>query len=144
MKRVLVSFLIVFLTILLSNSFAQDEKKAIKPGWLVFSQNMVKMEEVGKLNTLVDSITAPIMKELIDEGMLIGWGQLNHAWGDEWNVNFYYITESHAAFLKCWNEFVKRANKRFPGSFKDWAPLLKAHKDNMYYVRHMISAPIKK
>ena len=50
--------------------------------------------------------------ELIKEGKLFGWGQFNHAWGDEWNLNLYYITECHSAFVEFWNEFMKRVNER--------------------------------
>ncbi len=134
MKKLLV--IIFALVFLFSNSFAQEEEKKPKPGWVVISQNMVALQDVAKVNKLTDSITVPIMKELIDEGKLLGWGQLNHAWGDEWNVNFYYVTESQKAFLEFWSEFIKRINERHPGSYQEWAPLIKAHKDNMYFIRH--------
>ncbi len=138
MKRVVGLILVLTFLIAVNISFAQEEEEVPKPGWLVFSQNMVNGVNMDKVNALTDSIM-PIMKELIDEGKLLGWGQLDHAWGDEWNVNFYYITESHTAFIEFWNEFIKRASERHPGLYKEWAPLIKAHKDNMYSVRHMIS-----
>jgi len=99
---------------------------------------MVDMADVDKMNKLIDSTTVPIMKELIDEGKLLGWGQLNHAWGDEWNFNIYYITESQTAFLEFWKEFIKRITKRHPEARNEWTPLMRAHKDNMYFVRHML------
>ena len=134
-----VIFLFVFtLLFTVSISFAQEEEKAPKPGWLVFSENVVEGLNVVKVNALVDSINIPILKELIDEGILMGCGQLNHAWGDEWNLNFYYITESHSDFVIFWNEFVKRVSERHPGFYKIWAPLIKNHKDNMYSVKHML------
>lgn len=138
MKRVLYLFL-VFSIISINNSFAQEEEKMKKPGWLVVSQNMVSPGDVEKLNKQIDSLTLPIMQELVDEGFLMGWGQFNHAWGDEWNLNMYYVAESQEAFFKAWNEFVKRVSERHPDSYNSWASLLKAHKDNMYFVRHMIS-----
>ena len=42
------------------------------PGTLVFSQNMVAMKDIGKVNKIIDSLTVPIWQELMDEGMLMG------------------------------------------------------------------------
>ena len=139
MKRVVGLILVLMFLFGLTNVVAQETDEGPKPGWLVFSQNMVEGMNVGKVNAQIDSITVPIMNELVDEGKLLGWGQLNHAWGDEWNVNFYYITESQSAFIEFWEEFIKRLSERHPGSYEVWAPLIKAHKDNMYSVRHMIN-----
>jgi len=139
MKKIVKIVLPLIFLFALSNSIAQEKKKAPKPGWLVFSQNMVDIVSVSKMNKLTDSVTVPIMKELIDEGILLGWGQLNHAWGDEWNVNFYYITENQTAFVEFWEEFIKRIRERYPAAWNEWAPILKAHKDNMYFVRHMLT-----
>ena len=138
MKKSIQVGIVILITISFGNLLAQEETEQPKPGWLVFSQNMVNMSDVAELNEQIDSMTAPIMRELIDEGKLIGWGQLNHAWGDEWNVNIYYITESHGAFIEFWQEFIKRVSERYPDAYSNWAPLLKAHKDNMYFVRHML------
>jgi hypothetical protein len=138
MKKVFTLIISLLLIFLVNNSQAQEEKEPVPPGWLVFSQNMVDGNNVAKVNELIDSVTVPIMQELIDEGKLIGWGQLNHAWGDEWNVNIYYIAESHKAFIEAWQEFIKRVNERFPDIGNEWSPLLDAHKDNMYFVRHML------
>ncbi|MDX1700340.1 MAG: hypothetical protein R3250_06960 [Melioribacteraceae bacterium] len=138
MKKVIGLFMLLAFMLSVSNLFAQEEKEQPKPGWLVFRQNIVKLEDWPYINKILDSITVPIMTELIDEGKLIGWGQLNHAWGDEWNLNLYYITESHGAFIEFWNEFVKRISERYPDIWGEWAPKLQAHKDNMYFVQHML------
>lgn len=116
---------------------AQEARIPSKPGWFVFNQNKVLPENVAKLNVLQDSLFAPILNELVDEGKLIGWGQLMHAWGDEWNYNFYFITESHRAFLDFWAEYISRLNKRHPGWFKKVALLFTEHKDNMFSIRAM-------
>jgi len=138
MKNIVRFLLVLTLLFSLNVSFAQETDEGPKPGWLVFSQNIAEGMNAGKVDALIDSVMMPILKELIDEGILLGCGQLNHAWGDEWNVNFYYITESHTAFIKFWDEFVKRVSERHKGFYKVWAPLLSAHKDNMYSVRHML------
>lgn len=131
--------LALFIISLSGNSFAQEEKKVPKPGWVVSSENIVKSGKMATVNKMIDTAFAPVMKELMDEGILIGWGQLNHAWGDEWNLNIYYINKDHEAFVKFWKEFLKRVKEKFPQVVKEMSSLLSRHKDNMYYVRHMHS-----
>jgi hypothetical protein len=137
MRSLLGIFVILLFFVSSTSIFAQEEKP---PNFLVVSQNMVTMGEVGTVNQLVDSITVPILQELVDEGMLAGFGQFNHAWGDEWNVNFWYVAKDMASFNAAWNEFVKRVSERHPGTFGAMVKHFKAHKDNMYVIRNQYQA----
>ena len=114
---------------------AQETQKSPKPGFFVFSQNKVSDENIVKMNVVFDSIAAPILNDLVKEGKLLGWGQLMHAWGDEWNYNWYFVTQNHRAFLDFWSEYIKRLNKQFPGWGEKMSGLLTEHKDNMYSIR---------
>jgi uncharacterized short protein YbdD (DUF466 family) len=116
--------------------FAQDSDK---PTVLVFSQNMVKMSDMGKVNQMVDSIFTPILNGLVDEGMLSGWGQLNHAWGDEWNLNFWYSAKDLDGFNKFWAEYVKRVREKHPDAFSSTVKYFQSHKDNIYSIRKSYS-----
>ena len=120
----------------ITNSAIAQESDA-QPGMIVLHQNMVDMADVPRLNAIQDSLFTPILNELVDEGKLLGWGQLMHAWGDEWNYNFYFAVEDHRAFLDFWSEYIRLVGERHPGWFAEVAPLIKAHKDNMYSVRTM-------
>lgn len=135
MKNFFKLFVVLALIVASNSVIAQDTKSPPKPGWFVLHQNKVLMENTAKLNALQDSLFTPILNELVDEGKLIGWGQLMHGWGDEWNYNFYFITENHRAFLDFWSEYIKRVNNRHPGWFKQIAPLFTDHKDSMYSIR---------
>ena len=112
-------------------SFAQSDNE--EPLTLVFSQNRVAMSDMAMVNKIVDSLTAPIWNELMEEGMILGWGQLNHEWGDDWNCNFYYTATSKESFFAAWDEFVKRMGERHPGAWAEVTPSFMAHKDNIYY-----------
>jgi len=116
--------------------FAQESDK---PSVLVFSQNMVKMSDMGKVDKLVDSVFAPILNGLVDEGKLSGWGQLNHAWGDEWNLNFWYSAKDMTAFNSFWGEYVKRVSEKHPAAFGEATQHFQAHKDNIYTIRRSYS-----
>jgi hypothetical protein len=116
--------------------FAQDEQPT-----LIVSFNMVPLADIGKVNKMVDSVFAPILKELVDEGMINSFGFFNHAWGDEWNVNIWYVAKDMASFDKFWDEYVSRVNKRHPGSFTATTKYFQAHKDNIYTIRNQYPAP---
>lgn len=133
-----VAYTLLFISVFFFSSIlAQDTDKSSEPGFFVMSYNKVQMGEVSKVNALFDSITVPILDELKSEGKLLGFGQLNHYWGDEWNVNVFYITEDHATFVTFWDEFTKRIGERYPDAFSKIASYFQAHKDNMYFIRHM-------
>jgi hypothetical protein len=119
---------------LIAGSIA-DAQESPQPGTVVFSQNICPYENITSINAIADSVFTPILDELLNEGRILGWGILTHAWGDEWNWNVYYTVESHRAFLDFWAEYIARLNARHPGLLQRFAPLCTEHKDNIYSVR---------
>jgi hypothetical protein len=111
--------------------FAQNNDRPL----LITSFNMVPTSEMSKANKMLDSVFAPVLKQLVDEGFLISWGQFTHLWGDEWNFNIYYIVKDMSAFDKFWEEYVTRVNKKFPDAFANTTKYFQAHKDNIYTLR---------
>jgi hypothetical protein len=128
------------LMLLSGSSFAQDSEQPL----LIISQNMVSMSDVGKVNKMSDSIFVPILKELVDEGMLYSFGNFSHSWGDEWNVNYWYTTKDMASFDKFWDEYVSRVRSRHPNAFGSITKYFNAHKDNIYTIRNQYPAPPKR
>jgi len=134
-KTINISFVILLL-IGYSTILGQDKEK---PTILVFSQNMVKMSDMGKVNKMLDSLFAPILDGLVDEGKLSGWGQLTHAWGDEWNSNLWYSAKDMATFNAFWTEYVKRVSDKHPEAFGEVVSYFQALKDNIYSIRKSYS-----
>jgi len=93
-------------------------------------------DDLAKVHEL-DSMFNPILDEMMKKGKLLGWGVLEHAWGDEWNWNIYYAVESHAAFLEFWKAYIAKLNERHPDWRKQIKGLCTAHKDNIYSVHVM-------
>jgi hypothetical protein len=139
MKQLTQIFAAILFALLLFNvnSFAQNDPNSL----LVCSFNKVNLVDVGKVNKMADSVFSPILKELTDEGFIYGYGQFNHAWGDEWNVNFWYDAKDMESFSKFWSEYVKRVGERHPGVWAATVKYFQAHKDNMYVIRNQYSAP---
>ncbi|NIN69485.1 MAG: hypothetical protein GTO63_33335 [Anaerolineae bacterium] len=115
-----------------SSLAAQEEEEAPWPGTVVFSQNKCPSPNMPKIDAALDSIFAPVLDELVEEGMLVNWGILTHSWGDEWNWNVYYGVENHRAFLDFWSEYIGRLNERHPGWWQQVWDLCTDHKDNIY------------
>lgn len=138
MKQTAKIFTIILFAFLFLNgkSFAQDENPL-----LIVSFNMVSMADVGKVNKMADSLSVPVLKELVDEGMLYSFGSFNHNWGDEWNVNYWYTAKDMASFEKFWDEYVKRISTRHPDAWSAMVKYFHAHKDNIYYIRNQYPAP---
>lgn len=137
--KIFAIILVAFLFLSESN-FAQNNEQPL----LIVSFNMVSMADVGKVNQMADSIFVPILKELVDEGMLYSFGSFNHNWGDEWNVNYWYTAKDMASFDKFWDEYVSRVSTSHPGAWATMVKYFQAHKDNIYTIRNQYpAAPTK-
>lgn len=133
MKLINRIYLIIIISFMIFGGkiFSQNNDRHL----LITSFNMVPTSEMSKANKMLDSVFAPVLKQLVDEGFLISWGQFTHLWGDEWNFNIYYIAKDMAAFDKFWEEYVTRVNKKFPDAFANTTKYFQAHKDNIYTLR---------
>ena len=138
MKLFLGSFLVITFLIISQPILAQDSDG---PPTLVTSFAMVPMSKVGEVNRMIDSLLVPILNGLVDEGMINSWGQFNHAWGDEWNVNFWYVAKDMNSFNAFWSEYVKRVGDKHPGAFGEIVKHFKAHKDNIYTIQNQYPVP---
>lgn len=115
-------------------SLAQEMEQPL----LVVSFQKVKMGEMQNANKIINENFAPVLNALVDEGMLRSWGLFNHTWGDEWNLNVWYVAKDMMAFEKFWNEYMKRLNK------DAWAKirgLIMEHKDNIYTIMNQYPMP---
>ncbi len=138
MKRVITS---VLLLLIITSGFviAQDSdeaKKKFKPT-VVVSQNMVPLAKMGRFVEITNEYFVPAFDKLVDEGKLMGWGYLTHAWGDEWNVVIHYTAKDFATFEKAWGEGIKSLIESAPEEVTDeQMGMLLAHKDSIYTGQH--------
>ena len=137
MKTAYVSFVSLLLILFVLPTLAQDAVDETEPGFFVLNQYKIPFAKLPAMQAYQDSIFTPVFDELIDEEKLMHWGLLTHAWGDEWNYNWFFITEDHRSFLDFWDEFFERVDERFPGWQEDVFPLIDEHKDNMYNISIM-------
>ncbi len=113
---------------------AAGQEPVPQPGLIVLSQNICPYENVPKLRAMLDSLFAPVLDELVEDGRLLGWALLSNWWGDDWNWNISYTAESHDAFLTFWNAYVNQLSARSPGWNEEVVALCSEHKDMFYTV----------
>lgn len=131
--------LVIFIFVA-GNISAQSEEHPV----LVVSFQKVKMSDIGAANKIINEKMAPVLKGLVDDGLLYGWGLFNHAWGDEWNVNIWYTLKDMDAFSKFWAEFRKRMIEKQPDAWKELTSMVLEHKDNIYSVQNQYPLPPQK
>ncbi len=130
MKRIL-PLALLGLLLVSAVSFAQEDNRP-EPTFLVVNQNQVAMTDMSALNKMWFEKAVPVLDGLKKEGKLLNYGLFTHAWGDEWNFNFFFVTKSHEDFIAVWDEYISRMREKHPESLGEWISKIKAHKDNMY------------
>ena len=128
------STILVALLFIPGIGFAQEMEQPL----LVVSFQKVKMGEVQNATKIINENFAPVLNALVDEGMLESWGLFNHTWGDEWNMNVWYVAKDMMAFEKFWDEYMKRLDQ------DAWAKirgLIMEHKDNIYTIMNQYPMP---
>jgi hypothetical protein len=131
--------LAVFCLILLLNSstIAQNEE----PPLLVVSMQKIKISDLDAANNLINEKFAPILNRLVDEGKLNGWGLFNHAWGDEWNANMWYVTKDMNMFSSFWDEYMNRVSDQQSAARAELREYIQEHKNNMYIILNQYPGP---
>ena len=135
LSQILVALIVLIFTS--GNIYAQSEEHPT----LVCSFQKVKMSDIAAFNKLINEKFAPILNGLVDEKMLLSWGQFNHAWGDEWNLNVWYVVKDMDSFNKFWEEYIKRVNEKQPDAWKELRGYIQEHKDNIYTIMNQYPMP---
>lgn len=142
MKSFYKIFAIILVAFLLHDgkSFAQNNEQPT----LIVSSQKVKMSDLAAANKMITEKFAPILNSFVDSKMLLSWGQFNHAWGDEWNFNIWYVVKDMNAFDKFWEEYINQISEKQPEAFKQLRELFQEHKDNIYTIMNQYPDSPKK
>jgi hypothetical protein len=107
-------------------------------GFVMLNQNKVEFANQGKAFKLVDDYFSPVWNDLVNEGKIYSYQVMTHLWGDEWNLNYIIVAESHEKFLSAWSEGFRRIRSSMPP--EKWDELFEytiEHKDNLYNLRSL-------
>jgi hypothetical protein len=131
MSRVILTLFVLPVAGSADAAIAQEEAPP-QPTAVVFSYWKCDYGELDAIRQITDSVTVPIAQELVNEGMWVGYGELRHAWADEWNVVYYYLAQDIPTFLSGWQQFASRITERHPDLFNWFTERCPEHKDNIY------------
>ena len=138
MKKLIEIFALAVIFIFTTgNISAQSEGNPL----LVVSYQKVKLSDVGTVNKMFNEKFAPILNSMVDDKFIHSWGLFNHSWGDEWNVNVWYIADDMGSFEKFWKEYRKRVSEKYPDAFKELIAYIQDHKDNIYSIQNQYPVP---
>lgn len=114
---------------------AQQAQEGPEPGVVAVRYFQCPGPNQGEAVRMLNGQWRSAVQELIDEGGLLDYGILTHAWGDEWNVLDYFVAEDlvsfHQAFETAFDRVLERAPEEERGRFGELCP---GHKDNIYFV----------
>ena len=139
MRRLVLQSLVLvpFLALAASPLAAQEDRET---GFMVHQWLVCPAENMEEINRMSETTTR-IIKALQDEGMIRAWYDVRHAWGDEWNVGYVSVFDSHRAWLDYWDEFIRRVNAADSTLFGRFGRLCTMHKDNLLVIRDSRAAP---
>ncbi|MCZ7557027.1 MAG: hypothetical protein M5R41_11570 [Bacteroidia bacterium] len=114
-----------------SAAWAQSAERP-EPKFMAINFNKVKMTDMSALQKIWFEQAVPILNDLVREGKLVSYGLMEHAWGDEWNFNFFFVTKDHKAHLDFFDMYIERLRKKYPDTMGEYLSKIIEHKDNMY------------
>jgi hypothetical protein len=76
-------------------------------------------------------VQAPLMDDLVREGLWLRWSWLTHRYGDEWNRVIVYEAPDLETHLRASTEFTRRLAEVHPGP-NPFVQFCDGHKDNLY------------
>jgi len=127
MKKLLILFISVVCTI---DGFAQDADPS-QTNTVVYIQNSTRLADQADVFSVFDEYERPILNRLVEEGALLGYGQMSHSWGDVFNHNVYYVAENKTAFFEAWSKFFSELDLDNE-LMQETQRKINKHKDNIY------------
>jgi hypothetical protein len=101
------------------------------PTSVVLGYYQCDRSEVGKVDAFMAEVQAPLMDEVVRQGLWIRWSYLTHRYGDEWNRVIVYEAPDLETHLRASAEFTRRLAQAHSGP-NPFVQFCDAHKDNLY------------
>jgi hypothetical protein len=137
MSRV-VLFLVALLGVLLIPGVTAAQEVA-EPG--VTAVQYFKCQDTATFDRVVETAWLPHVRAAIGEGRVLGWGQLNHFWGDEWNRILYNNATDIQTFHAAFQQIFEAAWSSHPEMMQELEQACSEHKDNIYSVARFLPIP---
>lgn len=101
------------------------------PTSVVLGYYQCDRSEVAKVDAFMADVQAPLMDEVVRQGLWIRWSWLTHRYGDEWNRVIVYEAPDLETHLRASAELTRRLSEAHPGP-NPFVTFCNSHKDNLY------------
>lgn len=101
------------------------------PTSVVLGYYQCDRSEVGAVDAFMAQVQAPLMDEVVRQGLWIRWSYLTHRYGDEWNRVIVYEAPDLETHLRASTELTRRLAEVHPGP-NPFVLHCDGHKDNLY------------
>ncbi len=132
--RFLSLLLIIGLCTFVGTAQAQESEESSSV--MAVSWYKCQLNKLGEVNDLVTEYNEPVLNRLVDEKKLMGWGSMNHRWGDEWSFMLYYEAKDMESLDNAMDEFMQEMSKMDKSAEERFFSLCTEHKDNIYTTVH--------
>jgi hypothetical protein len=101
-----------------------------------------KCHDTEAFDRFNETVWMPQVRRAMERGQLIGWGQLNHFWGDEWNRVLYNTAPDIQTFHATFSEMMRTVLAEHPDEMAILGAACTEHKDNIYLVARTVLPPV--
>lgn len=102
------TYLCAFMALLVATPAVAQEQEEERPGVVAFSMWRCPFGNLQEAVQIANADTRDVYEDLVEEGMIQGWGVLTHLWGDEWNLVFYTLAEDAETAIAANGEYFRR------------------------------------
>ena len=110
----------------------EEEEQDGPLGYVYVTYNVCKLSGQDRADEIVAEREAPIYNELVEEGVIGGWGWLSHHTGGRWRRAFYYLNETVDGLLDAQDAMQARLDAL--GDDNERADLCGAHDDYIWAI----------
>ncbi len=128
--------LIVLAALALASPSWSAAQQIVGAGTMHLSRAKCQWGMLDEISQLTDSIYLPIAQQMVEEGLMLAWGLLEHDYGDGWNIVWYTIASDRQAMFSAREELTTRVEEQFPDLvFLQWfGERCYEHEDAIYSV----------
>ena len=126
------SAFVLLLGVLAAPARAQADGAEPQTRFMMLNQNVCPGAGEERMIEITGRAFAPVLNQMEAEGLISDWGVLGHAWGDEYNFNWFMVAESLSAWRNAWNTMVQRVSAEHPEVWDEITSTCTLHKDNLY------------
>jgi len=110
----------------------EEEEQDGPLGYVYVTYNVCKLSGQDRADEIVAEREAPIYNELVEEGVIGGWGWLSHHTGGRWRRAFYYLNDTVNGLLDA--QDAMQAKFEALGNDNERAGLCDTHDDYIWAI----------